>query len=76
MNLKNLQSRLLPYAVAGATLVPLLAHAVDPADAGAALATFTGTTTAYGPVLFGLAVASTGIMIGVAWIKKARGAAK
>ena len=52
------------------------AHAVDPVDAAAALGTLTGTTTAFGPVLFGLALASTVIMIGIAWIKKGRGAAK
>lgn len=52
------------------------AFAVDPVDAQAALATLSGTTTAFGPVLFGLALASTVILIGVAWIKKGRGAAK
>jgi hypothetical protein len=48
----------------------------DPATALAGLQTFSGTTGVYGPVLFGLAVVSSGIMIGVAWIKKSRGAAK
>lgn len=54
----------------------VMAQSTDPATAAAALSSFSGTTTGYGPVLFGLAVVSTGIMIGIAWIKKARGAAK
>ena len=52
------------------------AFAVDPATALEALGTLSGTTTGFGPVLFGLALASTVIMIGVAWIKKGRGASK
>jgi hypothetical protein len=52
------------------------AQSTDPATALAALQTLTGTTDAYGPVMFGLALAATVIMIGVAWIKKGRGAAK
>jgi Mn2+/Fe2+ NRAMP family transporter len=75
--MKLLNRNLLVLALAPmAAMTSQLAHATDPADAGAALATFSGTTLAYGPVLFGLAVAATGIMIGVAWIKKARGAAR
>lgn len=50
--------------------------AADPATAQAALSSLSGTTTAFGPVLFGLALAATVIMIGIAWIKKGRGAAK
>jgi hypothetical protein len=52
------------------------AYAVDPATAAEALATFSGTTTAYGPILFGLAVVYTGIALRIAWIKKARGAGR
>jgi hypothetical protein len=63
-------------AVAMGVLSAAPAFAVDPATAGEALATFSGSTTAYGPVLFGLAVVSTGIMLGIAWIKKARGAGR
>jgi len=74
---RNLAKKFGPQiAVVGAVLAPVLAHASDPADALTALQTFSGTTTAYGPVLFGLAVVSTGIMLGVAWIKKARGAGR
>jgi len=53
-----------------------LAQATDPASPEAALATLTGKTGTYAPVLYGLALAATGVMIGVAWIKKARGAAR
>jgi Ca2+/Na+ antiporter len=76
-NVRNISRKYGPQvAVVGAVLVPVLAHATDPADALTALQTFSGTTTAYGPVLFGLAVVSTGIMLGIAWIKKARGAGR
>lgn len=53
-----------------------LAHAVDPTDAAAAIGQLSGSTTGFGPPLFGLAVASSIIVIGIAWIKKGRGAAK
>lgn len=52
------------------------AFAVDPESALLALGSLSGTTTAFGPPLFGLAVASSIIVIGIAWIKKGRGAAK
>lgn len=79
--MKNVRNLALKYgpslSVAGGSLAVMAsAHAVDPVDAAAALATLSGTTTAFGPVLFGLALASTVIMIGIAWIKKGRGAAK
>ena len=51
------------------------AFAADPASAAEALASLSGTTTGYGPVMFGLAIATVGVMIGVKWIKRARGAA-
>ncbi|TAM39762.1 MAG: hypothetical protein EPN61_12035 [Burkholderiaceae bacterium] len=62
--------------LAAGALLPMLSHAADPADAMAALGELSGTTTGFGPPLFGLAVVATGIMIGVAWIKKGRGAAR
>jgi len=52
------------------------AFAVDPATALEALGTLGGTATSFGPALFGLAVASSVVVIGIAWIKKGRGAAK
>lgn len=51
-----------------------VAHAADPADALAAITSLTGGAAAYGPPLFGLAVAVVGIMIGIKWIKRARSA--
>lgn len=44
-------------------------------SAEAALGTLTGSTAAYGPIMYGLAIAAVGIMVGVKWIKRARGAA-
>lgn len=67
------------YGAAGAALVAggaAQAQSTDPATALAALQELSGTTNGYGPVLFGLALVATTIMIGVAWIKKGRGAAK
>ena len=73
--MKNKFARLAAFTAAAAT-AGTSAYAVDPATAVEALGTLSGTTTAFGPVLFGLALASTVIMIGIAWIKKGRGAAK
>lgn len=49
--------------------------AADPADALAAVSSLSTSSTGFGPVMFGLAVTVVGIMIGVKWIKRARGAA-
>jgi len=46
------------------------------ADPQAALNALGGTATGFGPVLFGMAVISSGIVLGIAWIKKSRSAAK
>lgn len=51
------------------------AHAADPADALAAVTSLSASATGFGPVMFGLAVTVVGIMIGVKWIKRAKGAA-
>lgn len=51
------------------------ALAADPADALAAVTSLSTSSTGFGPVMFGLAVTVVGIMIGVKWIKRARGAA-
>lgn len=71
------------YGAAGAALVASSAAMAqtDPTfvtyeTAGAALTSLGGSTNGFGPVLFGLAVVSSVILIGVAWIKKGRGAAK
>lgn len=63
------------------TVSPLLvagvaqAQSADPATALAALSSLSGTTVAYGPVMFGLAITAVAIMIGIAWIKKGKSAA-
>lgn len=71
-----MNKRFARLAVAGSALASgVSAFAVDPATASEALGGLAGTSAAYGPVMFGLAVAAVGIMIGVKWIKRARGAA-
>ena len=65
-----------PAAVgAGALVLSSVARAEDPASAIAAVTSLSGSATGFGPVMFGLAVTVVGIMIGVKWIKRARGAA-
>lgn len=73
MNKKALFARLAAFSAAALTIAS--AHAVDPADALAALGTLQTTNAGMGPPLFGLAVVAVGILIGVKWIKRGRGAA-
>lgn len=47
----------------------------NPTTAQEALNTLNGSSAGYGTVMFGLAIASVGIMIGVKWIKRSRSAA-
>lgn len=72
---RNTLRRLAPYAAGAGSLVASAAHAVDPVSAEAALSSLGTGTTAYGPILWGIAVVAVGIMIGVKWIKRGRGAA-
>lgn len=51
------------------------AQATNPTTGVDAVTALQGTIGSYGPVMFGLAVAAVGVMIGVKWIKRARGAA-
>lgn len=51
------------------------AQATNPANGVDAVTQLQGTVAGYGPVMFGLAIAAVGVMIGVKWIKRARGAA-
>ncbi len=51
------------------------AFAEDPTTALAAVQSLTTSSAGFGPVMFGIAVASVGILIGVKWIKRSRGAA-
>lgn len=53
----------------------VFAQATDPATALEAVQTLSGTMAGFGPVMFGLAIAAVGILIGVKWIKRSRGAA-
>ncbi len=71
-----MKTKLLVLASPFAASATAFAQTADPTSAGAGLAAISGVTVAYGPPLFGLAVVATGIMIGIAWIKKARGAAR
>lgn len=57
-------------------LVPLASFAQSAIpDASTQVAQITTGQAAYGPVMFGLALAAVGIMVGVKWIKRGRGAA-
>lgn len=58
-----------------AAVASTAALAVDPATGLAAVAEVSAGAAGYGPPMFGLAVLAVGIMIGVKWIKRARGAA-
>lgn len=51
------------------------ARAEDPATALAAVQTLTTSSAGFGPVMFGLAIATVAIGVGVKWIKRAKGAA-
>lgn len=51
------------------------AFAVDPATGLEAIGTVATGAAGYGPPMFGLAVIAVGVMVGVKWIKRARGAA-
>lgn len=71
MNIKYLPRA----AVVVGGLTSLGAFAEDPATALAAVGTLSTSANGFGPVMFGLAVTVVGILIGVKWIKRARGAA-
>lgn len=51
------------------------AQTADPATGVAAITALRTEMGDYGPVMFGLAIVAVGVMIGVKWIKRARGAA-
>lgn len=73
MSKKALFARLGAISAAGAASGS--AFAVDPATALEAVGTLSTSSAGFGPVMFGLAIASVGILIGVKWIKRSRGAA-
>ena len=62
---------------AGALVLSTVASAQtsNPPDGVAAVTQLQASIGSYGPVMFGLAIAAVGVMIGVKWIKRARGAA-
>ena len=51
------------------------ALAADPTTGVEAVAAVRAGIGDYGPAMFGLAIVSVGVMIGVKWIKRAKGAA-
>lgn len=51
------------------------AQSSDPATGVEAITQLRASIGDYGPVMFGLAIVSVGVMIGVKWIKRTRGAA-
>ena len=51
------------------------AQVTNPTSGTAAVTQIASDMGDYGPVMFGLAIVSVGVMIGVKWIKRARGAA-
>lgn len=62
-------------AIPAAVLAGSVQAQTAPADALAAVTSLSDSAAGFGPVMFGLAVTVVGIMIGVKWIKRARGAA-
>lgn len=73
---KAMKAKLLRLAALSAPLLAAQsARAADPATALEAVQTLTTSSAGFGPVMFGLAIASVGIGIGVKWIKRSRGAA-
>lgn len=60
-------------AVAMAQTTPAITTYASPVDAIDAVG---GSTQGMAPILYGMAVLSSGIVLGIAWIKKSRGAGK
>jgi len=52
-----------------------MAFAVDPATALEAAGQARDSATGFGPIMWSMAAAAVGILIGVKWIKRGRGAA-
>jgi len=73
MNFRQKMARL--AAISAAAMASVSAFAVDPTTAQEALAGVSTANTGYGPVMWGMAAAAVGILIGVKWIKRGRGAA-
>ena len=78
MNTRNLRAKY------GAKLAVVASSVIAAGQALAQTAPTTGVSAVeavaasigdYGPAMFGLAIVSVGVMIGVKWIKRAKGAA-
>lgn len=59
----------------GSTVATVSAFATDPATALEAVQSLSTSSTGFAPVMYGLAVTTVGIMIGLKWIKRSKGAA-
>jgi len=68
-------AQLVAVAVALGSTGLAMAQETPPATALAALQGVSTGNTGYGPVMWGMAALTVGIMIGVKWIKRGRGAA-
>lgn len=74
--MKKTRTFLTPLALLAVTAAgTAMAQSTDPVSAIAAVTSLQGSAAGFGPVMFGLAIAVVGIMIGVKWIKRAKGAA-
>lgn len=62
-------------AAVAATGASVAALAADPATAVEAFGLASTANSGFGPGMWGLAAATVGILIGVKWIKRGRGAA-
>ena len=77
MNTRNIRAKYGPKlaVVASSVIAAGQALAADPATGVEAVAAVRAGIGDYGPAMFGLAIVSVGVMIGVKWIKRAKGAA-
>jgi len=71
---RQLFAKLLALSTLAAS-VAAQAQAVNPADGLAAVTSLQGSGTGYGPVMYGLAITTVGVMIALKWIKRAKNAA-
>lgn len=79
MNTRNLRAKygakLAVVASSALAAGGAFAQAADPTSGVGAVTQIRTQMGDYGPVMFGLAIVSVGILIGVKWIKRAKGAA-
>ena len=76
MNTRNIRAKYGAKLAVVASSVVAAGHALAQATTGVqAVEAVAAGIGDYGPAMFGLAIASVGVMIGVKWIKRAKGAA-